>query len=67
MFLAKFLLLQWDVKKLCFEYDTEPYYQALDIKVKVFFFFFQVRKHQSRHLLITKFQFLEIIVSEFLL
>ena len=40
MFLAKFLLLQWDVKKLCFEYDTEPYYQALDIKVKVFFFFF---------------------------
>ncbi|KAF2297610.1 hypothetical protein GH714_000180 [Hevea brasiliensis] len=25
---------QWDVKKLCFEYDTDPYYQALDIKVK---------------------------------
>ncbi|XP_065865402.1 (6-4)DNA photolyase isoform X2 [Euphorbia lathyris] len=27
-------LKQWDVKKLCFEYDTEPYYQALDVKVK---------------------------------
>ncbi|KAM5548905.1 hypothetical protein ABKV19_000359 [Rosa sericea] len=25
---------EWDVKKLCFEYDTEPYYQALDVKVK---------------------------------
>ncbi|XP_057454211.1 (6-4)DNA photolyase isoform X3 [Lotus japonicus] len=29
-------LKQWNVKKLCFEYDTEPYYQALDIKVKSF-------------------------------
>ena len=29
--------MQWNVKKLCFEYDTEPYYQALDIKVKVMF------------------------------
>lgn len=29
------LLLQWDVKKLCFEFDTDPYYQALDVKVKV--------------------------------
>lgn len=27
--------LQWDITKLCFEYDTEPYYQALDVKVKV--------------------------------
>ncbi|CAB4303249.1 unnamed protein product [Prunus armeniaca] len=27
-------LKEWDVKKLCFEYDTEPYYQALDVKVK---------------------------------
>ncbi|KAL7191402.1 hypothetical protein ACSBR2_023472 [Camellia fascicularis] len=27
-------LKEWDIKKLCFEYDTEPYYQALDIKVK---------------------------------
>ncbi|KAJ9190081.1 hypothetical protein P3X46_001314 [Hevea brasiliensis] len=27
-------LKEWDVKKLCFEYDTDPYYQALDIKVK---------------------------------
>ncbi|KAM6585887.1 hypothetical protein CsatB_012889 [Cannabis sativa] len=27
-------LKQWDVKKLCFEYDTEPYYQALDVRVK---------------------------------
>ena len=27
--------VQWDIKKLCFEYDTEPYYQALDAKLKV--------------------------------
>ncbi|KAG5523341.1 hypothetical protein RHGRI_035233 [Rhododendron griersonianum] len=27
-------LKEWDIKRLCFEYDTEPYYQALDIKVK---------------------------------
>ncbi|XP_061365075.1 (6-4)DNA photolyase isoform X1 [Gastrolobium bilobum] len=27
-------LKEWNVRKLCFEYDTEPYYQALDIKVK---------------------------------
>ncbi|WCJ40620.1 Cryptochrome-1 [Euphorbia peplus] len=27
-------LKQWDVKKLCFEYDTDPYYLALDAKVK---------------------------------
>ncbi|TXG68995.1 hypothetical protein EZV62_003930 [Acer yangbiense] len=24
----------WNVKKICFEYDTDPYYQALDMKVK---------------------------------
>ncbi|XP_002517574.2 (6-4)DNA photolyase isoform X2 [Ricinus communis] len=24
----------WDVEKLCFEYDTDSYYQALDAKVK---------------------------------
>lgn len=29
------LFLQWNVKRLCFEYDTDPYYQALDDKVKV--------------------------------
>lgn len=28
---------QWKVKRLCFEYDTDPYYQALDVKVKVKF------------------------------
>ncbi|KAJ7951859.1 (6-4)DNA photolyase [Quillaja saponaria] len=27
-------LKEWDVKRLCFEYDTEPYYQDLDAKVK---------------------------------
>ncbi|GFZ11829.1 DNA photolyase family protein [Actinidia rufa] len=27
-------LKEWNIKKLCFEYDTEPYYQGLDIKVK---------------------------------
>ncbi|KAL6972835.1 (6-4)DNA photolyase [Sarracenia purpurea var. burkii] len=27
-------LKEWDIKRLGFEYDTEPYYQALDIKVK---------------------------------
>jgi len=27
--------MQWNIGKLCFEYDTDPYYQALDIKVKV--------------------------------
>ncbi|KAJ9568522.1 hypothetical protein OSB04_004488 [Centaurea solstitialis] len=26
-------LKEWDVKRLCFEYDTDPYYQALDRKV----------------------------------
>lgn len=26
---------QWSIKKLCFEFDTDPYYQALDDKVKV--------------------------------
>ncbi|KAK3026097.1 hypothetical protein RJ639_040769 [Escallonia herrerae] len=25
---------EWDIKRLCFEYETEPYYQALDCKVK---------------------------------
>ncbi|XP_062153983.1 (6-4)DNA photolyase [Alnus glutinosa] len=29
-------LKEWDVTKLCFEYDTEPYYQALDVKVKTY-------------------------------
>ncbi|RVW81663.1 (6-4)DNA photolyase [Vitis vinifera] len=28
-------LKKWEVKRLCFEYDTDPYYQALDIKVKI--------------------------------
>ncbi|KAH7565099.1 hypothetical protein JRO89_XS09G0131900 [Xanthoceras sorbifolium] len=28
---------EWDVKKLCFEYDTDPYYQTLDMKVKFVF------------------------------
>ncbi|CAL1399648.1 unnamed protein product [Linum trigynum] len=27
-------LKQWKVEKLCFEYDTDPYYQQLDIRVK---------------------------------
>ncbi|KAJ4844629.1 (6-4)DNA photolyase [Turnera subulata] len=27
-------LKEWDVKSLCFEYDTDPYYQALDARVK---------------------------------
>ncbi|ESQ48397.1 hypothetical protein EUTSA_v10020425mg [Eutrema salsugineum] len=27
-------LQEWKVKRLCFEYDTDPYYQALDFKVK---------------------------------
>jgi len=27
--------LQWNIKKLCFEYDTDPYYQALDARVQV--------------------------------
>uniref|UniRef100_A0A1J3II97 (6-4)DNA photolyase n=7 Tax=Noccaea caerulescens TaxID=107243 RepID=A0A1J3II97_NOCCA len=27
-------LQEWKVKKVCFEYDTDPYYQALDVKVK---------------------------------
>ncbi|KAF6164526.1 hypothetical protein GIB67_025352 [Kingdonia uniflora] len=30
------LLKEWDVKKLCFEYGTEPYYQDLDKQVKSF-------------------------------
>ncbi|MCI13634.1 (6-4)DNA photolyase-like, partial [Trifolium medium] len=25
----------WNIGKLCFEYDTDPYYQALDIKIKL--------------------------------
>ncbi|XP_059640490.1 (6-4)DNA photolyase isoform X1 [Cornus florida] len=25
---------EWDIKKLCFEHDTEPYYQDLDVKIK---------------------------------
>jgi len=43
--------LQWDVTKLCFEYDTEPYYQALDVKVKVSILLYK----SSWHLFITKF------------
>ncbi|XP_028766312.1 (6-4)DNA photolyase isoform X1 [Neltuma alba] len=27
-------LKKWNIRKLCFEYDTDPYYQALDTKVK---------------------------------
>ncbi|GMH03643.1 hypothetical protein Nepgr_005482 [Nepenthes gracilis] len=27
-------LKQWNVKRLCFEYDTDPYYQDLDRRVK---------------------------------
>ncbi|XP_050900871.1 (6-4)DNA photolyase isoform X3 [Lathyrus oleraceus] len=27
-------LKEWNIGKLCFEYDTDPYYQALDIKIK---------------------------------
>ncbi|GAB2269470.1 (6-4)DNA photolyase [Dionaea muscipula] len=27
-------LKQWNIKKLCFEYDTDPYYQAMDARVK---------------------------------
>uniref|UniRef100_A0A9I9DT15 Photolyase/cryptochrome alpha/beta domain-containing protein n=1 Tax=Cucumis melo TaxID=3656 RepID=A0A9I9DT15_CUCME len=27
-------LEEWNVKKLCFEYDTDPYYQALDARVQ---------------------------------
>ncbi|CAH8337536.1 unnamed protein product [Eruca vesicaria subsp. sativa] len=27
-------LQEWKVKRLCFEYDTDPYYQALDFRVK---------------------------------
>ncbi|KAL3824315.1 hypothetical protein ACJIZ3_020344 [Penstemon smallii] len=27
-------LKEWRINKLCFEFDTEPYYQALDSKVK---------------------------------
>ncbi|PIN12066.1 Deoxyribodipyrimidine photolyase/cryptochrome [Handroanthus impetiginosus] len=27
-------LKEWSIKKLCFEFDTEPYYRALDDKVK---------------------------------
>lgn len=26
---------QWSIKRLCFEFDTEPYYQSLDDKVRV--------------------------------
>ncbi|KAF9612630.1 hypothetical protein IFM89_003072 [Coptis chinensis] len=28
------LLKEWDVKKLCFEFDTDPYYQSLDRRIK---------------------------------
>ncbi|KAL5708649.1 (6-4)DNA photolyase [Ranunculus cassubicifolius] len=28
------LFKEWNVKKLCFEFDTEPYYQCLDNKIK---------------------------------
>ncbi|KAK6125172.1 hypothetical protein DH2020_041086 [Rehmannia glutinosa] len=28
-------LKEWSIKKLCFEFDTDPYYQALDDKMKV--------------------------------
>ncbi|KAK9149712.1 hypothetical protein Scep_008469 [Stephania cephalantha] len=28
------LVKEWEVKKLCFEYGTEPYYQSLDKQVK---------------------------------
>ncbi|XP_042494709.1 (6-4)DNA photolyase isoform X2 [Macadamia integrifolia] len=28
------LLKEWRIKKLCFEFDTEPYYQSLDNQVK---------------------------------
>ncbi|XP_071712269.1 (6-4)DNA photolyase-like [Rutidosis leptorrhynchoides] len=28
-------LKEWDIKRLCYEFDTEPYYQALDSKVKL--------------------------------
>ncbi|KAL8250182.1 hypothetical protein R6Q59_033875 [Mikania micrantha] len=31
-------LKEWDIKKLCFEYDTDPYYQALDAKVQRYAF-----------------------------
>ncbi|KAK6148945.1 hypothetical protein DH2020_016470 [Rehmannia glutinosa] len=27
-------LKEWSIKKLCFEFDTDPYYQALDDKMK---------------------------------
>ncbi|GJX45623.1 (6-4)DNA photolyase [Tanacetum coccineum] len=27
-------LKEWNIKRLCFEYDTDPYYQALDARVK---------------------------------
>ncbi|XP_076946014.1 (6-4)DNA photolyase-like [Bidens hawaiensis] len=27
-------LKEWNIKRLCFEFDTDPYYQALDTKVK---------------------------------
>ncbi|XP_027124800.2 (6-4)DNA photolyase isoform X2 [Coffea arabica] len=27
-------LKEWNINKLCFEFDTEPYYQALDDKIK---------------------------------
>ncbi|OWM81818.1 hypothetical protein CDL15_Pgr007856 [Punica granatum] len=29
-------LKEWNINKLCFEYDTEPYYQSLDEKLKSF-------------------------------
>ncbi|KAK9677185.1 hypothetical protein RND81_11G126300 [Saponaria officinalis] len=27
-------LQQWNIKKLCFEYDSDPYYQALDARIE---------------------------------
>lgn len=27
-------LEQWNIKKLCYEYDTDPYYQAMDARVQ---------------------------------
>ncbi|XP_062014458.1 uncharacterized protein LOC133730989 [Rosa rugosa] len=34
--MTNLVISTWDVKKLCLEYDTEPYYQALDVKVRDF-------------------------------
>ncbi|KAL7099768.1 hypothetical protein ACP275_09G106100 [Erythranthe tilingii] len=29
-------LKEWSIKKLCFEFDTDPYYRSLDDKVKIY-------------------------------